>query len=454
MEKKSRIKSYGASPLRRIVAGFILIIIAGTLLLMLPAASASGKSTDAATAAFTSVSATCVTGLVRVDTALHWSFFGQAVILSMIQLGGVGFMSVTVMLLSVIRHKVTLSERLTLANSFGVGKIGGIMELVRKIVFGTLIFELAGAVILSIRFIPKFGFFHGLWMSIFHSVSAFCNAGFDILGNVGGEFSSMSALGEDPTVLLTLSALIVIGGIGFVVWNDIYGKIRYGKRIGVYSRLVLTVTLSLLIIGTLGFFAAEHDNPQTLGGMSFGGKILSSVFHSATTRTAGFAAADLGQTREITKFMFLFLMFVGGSSGSTAGGIKTATLAVLAAAIISVMRGKRNTVIMKRTIPQETVRQALALAMIQLSITLAAVSVLIGQGIPLMESLFECVSASATVGLSLSVTPVLPIASEICIMLLMFIGRLGILTLAYAMKRRASDSSANFEYASVDISVG
>ena len=441
------------SPTRRIVLGFALIILIGAVLLAMPFSQRGGRMnfTDAL---FTSISATCVTGLVRADTAMCFNTVGQSIILVLIQIGGVGFMTIAVMLLSSFRRSLSVSDKMTLAESYGLSSVGGIVPIMKRVAAGTAVFEAVGAGLLAFRFVPIFGFGEGLRQSVFHSVSAFCNAGFDILGTTYGEYSGMTAFVGDPLVMLTLSALIVIGGIGFIVWDDIWQLVRRKQRISVYSKIVLTASAVLLAAGAVLFAAAEWNNPGTIGELGIPGKIITSTFQSATARTAGFSAVDMTLASESTKFMFLFLMFVGGSAGSTAGGIKTATAVVILFTLLSFMRGRKKTNILGRTVPYDTVHRAFAVTAIQFVITMLASAVLIAEGQELMAALFECVSASATVGLSLSLTPSLPLLSELAVMLLMFLGRVGIMTFAYSLKKRAANSEFETEYARANIMIG
>ncbi len=444
----------GLSPTRKIVLGFLLIILTGAILLTMPFSQREGVEMDFIDALFTSVSATCVTGLVRADTALCFNTFGQGVILSLIQIGGIGFMTVAVMLLSSLGKKISISDKLTLAGSYGLSSVGGIIVLMKRVILGTAFFELLGSALLCIKFIPFFGVGEGIRQSIFHSVSAFCNAGFDILGPKFGAYAGISAFAKDPLVLITLSFLIIIGGIGFIVWDDAWLYFKERKRISVYSRIVLISSAFLLISGALFFAIAEWNNVETIGGFKLFDKIVVSFFQSATARTAGFSAVDMAVTNESTRFIFLFLMFIGGSAGSTAGGIKTATTTVIAAALLGFIRGKKKTSMFKRTIPSETISRAFAVAATQLTVTMTATLILIAQGQTLMAALFECISASATVGLSLSLTPSLPLLSEAVIMLLMFLGRVGVITFAYSIKNRVSESEFETEYAKANIMIG
>lgn len=444
----------GIKPTQRIVIGFLLIITVGAILLSLPISSNSGKATDPLTAAFTSVSATCVTGLIKVDTALHWNFFGEIVILTLIQIGGLGVMTIAVLFFSKFKKHTSISDRMTVASSYNLFGLGDVMIMLKRIIKGTLTFEAIGAILLSIRFIPLFGFSEGLWKSIFHSVSAFCNAGFDIMGEYSGEYASLADFADDPLVSLTIAALLIIGGIGFVVWDDIYGFLKSRKKFSPHAKLVIIITVFLLVFGTVTFIVCEWNNPSTIGSMDLKGKLTASFFQSATTRTAGYSTVNLTGTQEITKLAFCFLMFVGGSPGSTAGGVKTATIGVILITIYDVIRGHRQTVIFKRTVLPETVNRAFTIMAIHFLLTITGVIVLMAQRVSLLPALFECFSASATVGLSLSITPGLPAISTIMLMILMFVGRVGIMTFMYAMKKRAIDMEEDVQYSPANFLIG
>ena len=314
-------------PGRLIVLVFLFIILLGAGLLCLPAASRSGEPTPFLTSLFTATSATCVTGLIRVDTGTHWAMFGQVVILLLIQIGGLGFMTIACLFFFALRRKIGLRERMVLAQALGSDSYSGIVSLVRNILRGTAAVEGAGALILFFRFLPEFGFGKALWYGVFHSISAFCNAGFDVLADtdVGG---SLCRYATDPVVNFTIMALIIIGGLGFAVWGDIRHNRRF-SRMSVYTRLVILIT-TVLIFGGAGIFAAlEWNNPGTLGGLTPSQKLMAALFQSVTLRTAGFATFDQNALSDVSKAVADFLMLVGGSSGSTAGGVKTVTVGVI-----------------------------------------------------------------------------------------------------------------------------
>ena len=300
-----------------IALGFLALVLVGALLLMLPISSQSRTWTHPLDAAFTSVSATCVTGLITVDTGSHWSVFGQIIIISLIQVGGLGFMTVAVLAALLFGKAVTPRDRMLVAMSYNLNSFESVTELVKRIALGTALFEGIGALLLMIRFVPDFGA-RGIWMSVFTSISAFCNAGFDVFGN---NFASVSAYAEDPLVNITLMLLILLGGIGFLVWSDLLNFIKKRKRISVYSKLVLIITAILVFGGALLIGLFEWNNPQTIGNMPWYNKIMASVFQSVTLRTAGFAAIDNGAMTPASTLISLMLMFIGGASGSTAGGV-------------------------------------------------------------------------------------------------------------------------------------
>lgn len=411
------------STTRLIALSFLIVILTGSVLLCLPFSSQNGEWTNFIDALFTATSATCVTGLVVFDTYTHWSLFGQWVILVMIQIGGIGLMTIIIMVFIFLKRKISLHERLILMQSAGTVRISGMVKLVKRIVTGTLICEGAGALLLAVRFIPQMGFLQGVYYAVFHSVSAFCNAGFDLMGKYE-PFSSLTAYETDPLVSIVIMLLIVVGGIGFLVWDEI---IRYGyyfKKYSLHAKIVLSTTLFLIVVGTLGIFWLEYDGG--LAGLSLGDKLLSSAFMSVTTRTAGFNTMDLSSLGEAGSLFSMVLMFIGGSPGSTAGGIKTSTLAAVFFAMISMSRGQKQVTLFKRTLGVDIVKQASVIIIIYLTGILTA-TVLICHLEPysLTDVLFETISAAATVGLSRGLTPSLGAVSHIILAFLMFAGRIG-----------------------------
>lgn len=438
-----------------LAGGFLVVILIGTLLLMLPISSSSGETTDFSDCLFTSVSATCVTGLTTVNTAAHWSHFGQIVILCMIQIGGLGFMMITVLLSLLIKRNLTPRERMLVMKSYNIEQYDTTLQLVRRICIGTFGIEFIGTCVFSIRFIPDFGVGEGIFKSVFHSVSAFCNAGFDIVGAGNPSITSMSHYTTDPLVSITIMALIIIGGIGFVVWNDIINLITRRMRLSVYSRLVLIVTAILLVGGALGIAVLEWNNPQTLGSLSFGEKILASSFQSTTLRTAGFEMLDNSAMNDATLLLSMILMFIGGASGSTAGGVKVATVGIILYSVARVFFGKREIILFKRKVTDDTFVRAASIVIIQL------ILVIIGTGLisaneeyGILSVLFEVASATGTVGLTLGITPLLSDFSQAILMLGMYFGRVGILTVTYAIMLKLNDNDTAVTYPKTNIMIG
>ena len=439
-------------PGRLIVLVFLGIILLGAGLLCLPAASRSGQPTDFLTSLFTATSATCVTGLIRVDTGTHWAMFGQVVILLLIQIGGLGFMTIACLFFFALRRKIGLRERMVLAQALGSDSYSGIVSLVRNILRGTAAVEGVGALILFFRFLPEFGFGRALWYGVFHSVSAFCNAGFDVLADVdtGG---SLCRYVTDPVVNFTIMALIVIGGLGFAVWGDIRHHRRF-SRLSVYSRLVVIIT-TVLIFGGAGVFAAlEWNNPNTIGDLTVPQKLMAALFQSVTLRTAGFATFDQNALSDVSKAASDLLMLVGGSSGSTAGGVKTATVGVILLSAWSTARGRTSVHVMKRRIPRQAVENASALFILVLLLSgLGAAFLSIADHVSLENALYETISALCTVGLTTGITSSLGTASQIILIVLMFFGRLGIMTISVGFMA-ANRAEERVSYAETKIMIG
>ena len=413
------------SPTKTIILGFLVVILIGGLLLMLPVSSADGAFADPIDALFTATSATCVTGLIVRDTATEWSMFGKGVILALIQIGGLGFMSMAMLVSALIKRTVTPRERVIFAQSMNLSAYDRLFRFLHNMVAFTFAFEFAGALLLSFRFIPMFGFWEGLTKSVFHSVSAFCNAGFDTMGFFSGPYSSLTAFSGDAYVSIIIALLIICGGLGFVVWQNIGRRIREGQRLNVYSRLVLLISGLLLVLGTVVIAAAEWNNPQTLGPMSVPDKLLCSFFQSVTFRTAGFNTIDLGAMTGMSKAASMLLMFIGGSSGSTAGGIKTVTFGLLVIAAFRVARGSKDVVVMK-------LLRALSITVISLMvICLGAFLIALVDGLTFEDVLFETFSAFGTVGVTTGITTQFSYFGKLLLMAMMFFGRVGILTITY-----------------------
>lgn len=423
--------------------GYLVVIIVGSLLLMLPFATKEGQSTSYINALFTSTSAACVTGLTPYDVNLHFSLFGQIVILLLIQLGGLGFMTFVSVLFEAIGRNLGLLQRRAVMLSSGETQLGGVRKLIRRILLGTLIFEGIGALLLCIRFIPDFGVGRGIYYAIFHAVSAFCNAGFDLMGGTFGSegFVSLTHYATDPLVSLTVCALIIIGGLGFCVWSDVLDNRGNSKKFALHTRIVLVGTAILLTLSTLLFLLFERNSAATAD-YNVGEKLLVAFFNATTPRTAGFSVVDLSSLSDSGYLFTLVLMAIGGNPASTAGGIKLTTLVVIVVGMLSVFRGKKDIELGKKRIPSTLLSEALAIFVAFLFIALFATGTIcaIEPNAGFKAVLFEVFSAIGTVGLSLSLTPTLAIASKIILILLMFTGRVGILTIALAVARKQTSA--------------
>lgn len=419
---------------RTIAVGFLGIILAGTVLLMLPIASADGKPAGLLTALFTATSATCVTGLVVVDTYSGWSVFGKVVLLGLIQIGGLGFMTIGVFVAVLMKKNIGLKERGILQESMNTLQIGGIVRLVRKITIGTLIIEGTGAVLLAIRFVPQMGWAEGICNGIFHSISAFCNAGFDLMGKTE-EYSSLVSYSGDVLVNITVMALVITGGIGFLVWDDLQKKKLRVKEYLLHTKIVLVVTIALVLGGALLIYLFEREN--LMADMGAGEKILTSFFASVTARTAGFNTIDVGGMSASSKLVTVVLMFIGGSPGSTAGGIKTTTFAVMLIFVWANLRNSHGSNIFGRRLEEEEIRKASIVVTINLLLAVAAAVILCGiQSLPMEDVLLEVFSAIGTVGMSSGITRQLNVVSRIIIILLMYCGRIGSMTFALSFTER------------------
>ncbi|MBE6787302.1 MAG: Trk family potassium uptake protein [Ruminococcaceae bacterium] len=424
-------KQKGLSHIQIIALGYFCIVILGTLLLMLPIATRLGDSAPLGTALFTSVSASCVTGLILENTVSYWSVFGQVVILGLIQLGGLGYMTVATVFYRLIIKRRGLREKVIMAESINTTRMNNFSALVKKIFWGTIIIEVLGAALLSIRFIPLFGILKGIYYSVFHSVSAFCNAGFDLLGSPT-PFNSLVSFNNDPLVIFIISALIIIGGLGFLVWDDLTLKRFRFKKLNLHSKIVLTVSAVLLLLGSCLFFIFEHD--KLFCDMSFSQKLLNSFFSSVTPRTAGFNSVDIASLSEASKLLTVVLMFIGGSSGSTAGGIKTTSLFVMFAYVTSSIRGKDGIYTFNKSIKNEFLNKALLVTFINLSLALCGTFIICAiEPVSISNALVETFSAISTVGLTAGVTTSLGSVSQIVIMLLMYCGRVGSVSFATAL---------------------
>lgn len=447
-----RNKRKSINPTRYIVLGFGAIILLGTLLLHLPISAQDGQMTPWLTCLFTATSATCVTGLVLVDTAVHWSIFGQAVILLLLQLGGLGFVTLISIIPFALHRRIGLSQRLVMASAMNLDRVAGVVRVVRHALLGTMLVEGIGAVLLAIRFVPQFGLL-GIWFSIFHSISAFCNGGFDILGLYSGPYSSLAAYQGDPLVLGTIMALIVIGGLGFFVWEDVIQK-RCWKKLTLYSKMVLGITACLIVFGAVYFACAEWENPDTLGSMPLWQRPLNALFQSVTLRTAGYATFDQGKLLEGSAVMSILLMLIGGSSGSTAGGLKTATVGVLLLALRSGLMGREQVTFRGRAIHYRRVLNAMTLALVVLFVfVFSSMVVSTVEDLPYLDSAFEVASAMGTVGLTTGITPTLTPFSQGLLILLMYMGRVGILSFSIAFIT-GNRHPAKIKYPEMNVMIG
>ena len=447
---KKRPKSISATKV--IVVVFAAIIALGTLLLMIPEASRSGESCGFLPALFTATSATCVTGLSLFDTWTQWSGLGQVVIISLIEIGGLGFMSAATLVVFFLRRRIGLKQRLVMAQALSVSDMNGIVNLQKTVLIGSFAVEALGALILTLRFWPKFGFRTALKWGAFHSVSAFCNAGFDIFGCITPGASLME-FQSDPIVLLTLGGLVIVGGLGFLVWQEIWEKRKF-RKLSVYSRLVLLTTLGLLLSGWALTALLEWNNPGTIGGLSVPDKLLNSFFQSVTLRTAGFASVDQALLTEGSKAVSMVLMLIGGSSGSTAGGLKTVSFIVLVLFMATRARGRSTVSVFKRTIPESQALDAMTIAFILLFLAVfGGIFISVTSPVGFTDALFEVVSALATVGLTAGVTSSLSVPAQCLIILYMYFGRVGVLTisLGFLTGDRAQE---RFRYAQTSLLIG
>ncbi|MEA4914190.1 MAG: potassium transporter TrkG [Christensenella sp.] len=446
----------GLKPINVLPLGFIVVILTGALLLMLPFARKSGSSLSFIDALFTATSATCVTGLVVVDTGTYFSMFGQIVILLLIQLGGLGLMTMSMILFSFTGRKISLHDRMSMAEGLGESRLQGVVRLARGALLVTGLFELAGAVLLSFRFIPQYGFLRGAWFSVFHSVSAFCNAGFDLIGG----YRSFTGYSHDPYMMFVLMALIIGGGLGFGVILNMRHT-RDLRRLRLHSKLVLTGTVLLIALGTLAFLWIEYDNPNTIGNMNLFDKILNSMFQSVTLRTAGFNTIDQLTLHDASKGIGIMLMLVGGGPAGTAGGLKITTILTLLLAARAYIRGQFETEAFGRTIPLEQVRRALTLTLLGVLFLFGMATMLSfsEQDMPagsmgLLNQLYESTSAFCTVGVSTGVTQATTHVTRVILILLMYAGRVGLLTVAMSLVESTSKKEPVLHYPQEDILIG
>lgn len=425
-----RVKSL--SPTRLLLCGYCSVILLGTILLSLPAAVRAAEDASVFTAFFTSTSAACVTGLILEDTWSHWSLFGQAVILGLIQVGGLGFMTVCITAVSVTHRKIGMSSRIVMQSAISAPHMGGIVRMTRLVFLGTLATEAVGALLLSLHFVPRLGFGTGLWYAVFHSISGFCNAGFDLMGR-DGAFSSLTTVADSPLVNLTIMSLIVIGGLGFLVWADLVHCRFHLSKLTLHSKTVLTVTAVLIAGGGVLLFILENGG-KAMTGMPPWEKWQAAFFQAITVRTAGFNTLELSSMTEASLFVMVLLMMIGGSPGSTAGGIKTTTFAVLILSIVTTCRNRKSTEVFGRRLEEGATRTAACVLMSYLTL-MCGVSIIIShvEDLPMLTTLFESASAIATVGVTCGITPDLSQFSAFLLAVLMIFGRVGSLTMLRAI---------------------
>ena len=435
-----------------IAIGFAAIILLGAGLLTLPAASRSGVSCGFFPALFTATSATCVTGLVLFDTYVQWSAFGQVVIITLIEIGGLGFMSAASTFVFLLRRKVGLRQRMVIAQALNLNDMDGVVKIQKLVLTGSLSIQGIGALILFLRFWPRFGLKRALAWGVFHSISAFCNAGFDLFGYLEPGQSAIP-FNNDPIVCLTLIALVTIGGLGFLVWEEL-ARVRQFKKFSVYTKLVLLMTATILAVGTIVILALEWNNPATLGNMPVWQKLLNAFFQTGTLRTAGFVTLDQAALKDATKVFSILIMFIGGSSGSTAGGLKTVTVVVLLLFIWAKARGKELVHVFKRNIPGAKAVDAMTITFITVMLSVfGGMLICTAAPVSFLDGWFEAVSAICTVGLSAAGTATLGTVSQYMIIAFMYFGRVGILTLSlgFLMGNRAKD---RFQYADTNLLIG
>ncbi len=449
------------NPTKLIVLSFVLVIMSGAILLCMPISNVNGQSLSFLDNLFVSTSATCVTGLMPFVLMDQYTIFGQVVILFLMQIGGLGLMSIVALILILLKQKLCMKEKKVLLDAINKSNHIDLQHFLKSIFIYTLIFESIGFILLATKFIPLYGF-DGIFKSLFVAVSAFCNAGLDNLTS-----NSLIPFADDVLVNLTVSALIITGGLGFAVWFDLKGSTRKITKLKqplskvihhltLHTRIVVITTLVLLASGTVLFMAIEYSNPMTIGNMSFGDKLMTSFFQSTTLRTAGFSTVDIGATRPATQFIMLFYMLIGGSPGGTAGGIKTTTFIILVFGIIHQLKNKEHLTIFKRTLSDSAFKKAFMIVVFySLSLIVGITILLITEDLDFMALTFEAFSAIATVGLSTGITPLLSSVGKLVIITLMFVGRVGPMTVVFAvMRTHINKKASEIEYPSSDVLIG
>lgn len=451
--KKRMYRRYELTTPQLISLGFASLILLGAILLTLPISSQSGEFTPFLDALFTTTSATCVTGLTTLNTAEHWSLFGQAIIIVLIEIGGLGFMSIPVVFYFISRKKINLSTRMILRDSLNMPTMSGEVGLMRYILKTAFIIQGLGIAALAIDFVPRYGWAKGLWFSFFHAISSFCNAGFDLFGD------SLVPFQEDPWVLFIVMLLIIAGGLGFLVWYDLMG-LRKKRRMTLHSKIALIITGGLLVFGTVGFFVTEGLNTSLIDSDNPLSRFANTMFMAVTPRTAGYYSIDYFQMSHAGLILTMILMFIGGTSGSTAGGLKTTTFGVLLLKVKSIFQGRSHAEFAHRTIKDAGVNRAMTLFFITLSLCIFATMILsVTEHIPNVDQLgleyiaFEVVSAFGTVGLTMGLTPDLSMIGKLVIISMMFIGRVGIMTVLFSLVRRP-ETEGNFKYPDESVMIG
>ncbi|MGX7198229.1 TrkH family potassium uptake protein [Enterococcus olivae] len=451
---RKRKKEVPFSPVQWITFGFFGLILLGASILMLPISSKNGLPTNFLDALFTATSAICVTGLTTVTTSEHWSIFGQSIILLLIEIGGLGFMTIPIFFFVVMKRKVALSTRMILREAFNTEQMVGEIKVLLSVLKIAFSIQGIGVILLAFRFVPLFGWEKGLWYSLFHAVSSFCNAGFDLFGD------SLVGFQNDPWVLMVISALIISGGLGFFVWHDVLTMKQNKHRLSLHSQIALRVTGVLLLVGIVGFFITEYNNPHFEAGNSVY-RFFNTIFLSVTPRTAGFASIDYFSMSHAGLTLTMLLMFIGGTSGSTAGGFKTTTLGVLLIRMYSTFHGRSRAEFHERTIKEDTVSRAFILFFMFLVMIITSTMILsVTETIPDVNQLgleyivFEVISAIGTVGLTMGLTPELSVVGKIIIASLMFLGRVGVLTVFFSLVMRGNKAEAKIKYPDETVIIG
>lgn len=448
-------KKKNLSPFKVLAIGFASVILIGGILLSLPISSVKGEFTNLLDTIFTATSAVCVTGLIVKDTGLYWSVFGQWVIIILIEIGGLGFMALSTIFALLLGKKISLKERLVMQEAYNTFSLQGVISHVRYMILFTLSVQGVAALVLMTQFIPMYGLGKGVYFGIWHAISAFNNAGFDLLGN----FTSVTVINTNKVVLITLATLINIGGLGYLVWRELISGIRSKKKIKnftLHSKVVLTMSVGLIVLGTLVFLIFEWNNPNTMQGMRFSDKIANSYFSGTTPRTAGFNSISNSDMSPAGKLITMLYMFIGGSPGSTAGGVKTTTLGIVIFTLISVIKGREDVEIYKRKLSQSTVYRAIAVFLLGIAIVVIGIMILsIAEvGASFEAIVYEVLSAFGTVGLTMGITPGLTAVSKVTLSIIMYMGRVGPITVMLALAGKQSKSKTNIKYPEGKLLIG